>query len=143
MTGMSTAPAQPVTRGGRGLLWLGILAAFAGPILYAVQLTVAGRMDVPWYAPALATLGVILVLLSLATRVTIWRGLGLLIVAFLGGVQWHFLLNYTRLPSYNGPVVAGQSFPEFTAKRADGTTFTRADLAGEKATALVFFRGHW
>jgi hypothetical protein len=112
-------------------------------VLYTVQLTAAGRTDTPWYAPALATIGVLLVLLSLQRRTSAWRGIAFVLVAALAGLQWWFLLGYTRLPTYTGPVAAGESFPAFAAKRANGTPFTRADLAGDQATALVFFRGHW
>jgi hypothetical protein len=61
----------------------------------------------------------------------------------LAGIEWFFLLEYTLLPAYTGPVKAGESFPEFSAARHDGTPFTRGDLVGPKDTALVFFRGHW
>ena len=138
-------PMQPTrlwpTSGGRTLLWLGVACAVLGPVLYAVQLQAAHRTGDPWYAPALATLGVGLVLLSLRQRPTVWRGLALVPVAALAGLQWWFLLSYARLPAYHGPVVAGRAFPEFSAKRADGTPFTRADFHGDQGTALVFYRG--
>jgi hypothetical protein len=128
---------------GRGLLWLGVLCAIAGPALYAAQLVAWGRTFNPWYLPVLATLGAVLVILSLQRRRTVWRGLTLVLVLFLAVADWWFLASYVRLPVYAGPVAAGEPFPEFQAKRADGATFTRADLKGDRATALVFFRGHW
>jgi hypothetical protein len=112
-------------------------------VLYAVQLQAVGRPDTPWYAPTLATLGMILVLMALARRPGIFRVLALVVVAGLAGFEWWFLLGESRLPAYTGPVAVGHSFPAFTAKRADGTPFTRANLESDRATALVFFRGHW
>jgi hypothetical protein len=123
-------------------MWLGIACAILGPILYAVQLNY-GRFEVPWYGPALATLGFLMAFVALRRRTTVWRVLALLFVGALAGLQWWFLANYTRLPAYTGPVAAGKAFPDFTAKRADGSPFSRADLARDPATALVFFRGHW
>jgi hypothetical protein len=103
----------------------------------------AGRLDTPWYAPALATAGAGLVLLSLWRRPTAWRVLALILVGLLAGSEWWFLLGHSRLPAYTGPLAKGTPFPEFRAARADGTPFTRADLEGEHDTALVFFRGRW
>ena len=124
-------------------MWLGIACAILGPVLYGMQLAI-GRMNVPWYAPALATLGVVLAFVALQRGgSTVWRGLALVFVAALAGLQWWFLLSYVRLPAYTGPVAAGKAFPEFAAKRADGKPFTNTDLIGDPATALVFFRGHW
>jgi hypothetical protein len=69
--------------------------------------------------------------------------MALVLVAFLAAGEWWFLLNYARLPAYTGPVAAGGPFPDFQAAKTDGTPFTRTDLAGDRGTALVFFRGHW
>jgi hypothetical protein len=107
------------------------------------QLMAWGKTFDAWYMPVLATLGVGLVILSLRRRRTVWRGLAFALVLFVSGAGWWFLASYTRLPAYTGPVAAGAAFPEFRAIRADGTAFTRADLTGDRATALVFFRGHW
>jgi hypothetical protein len=102
----------------------------------------AGRFDTPWYVPTLATLGAGLVLWSLWQRRSAWRVLALALVALIAGLQWWWLLAYSRLPPYTGPVAAGRPFPAFRAARADGSPFTRADLEGQP-TALVFFRGQW
>src|SRR5262249_21366417 len=136
---MSHTPDRP---SGRMALGLGVGCALLGLLLYGVQLS-AGRTDAPWYAPALATLGVVLVLASLQRRRGAWRALALVLVAFLAVFEWWFLLVYARLPAYAGPVRVGQPFPEFRVQTADGTPFTRADLSGGRATALVFFRGRW
>lgn len=140
---MSSTPLPPSPRpGGRGLLWLGVLAAIAGPILYGAQLD-SGRFWVPWYAVALAFLGAGLVFLSLKRRPSIVRGLALLFCLVLAGFEIWFLLSFSRQPPYEGPVAVGQPFPEFVAQRPDGTPFTQADLVGDQNTVLVFYRGHW
>jgi hypothetical protein len=134
-------PAAPKSRG-RLLLWAGVLAALLGLVLYALQLR-AAVLVTPWYAPALAVLGTGLILLSLLRRRTVWRGAALLLLAALTLGECWFLYSYASLPDYSGRVGVGDSFPEFTAARADGTPFTRADLVGEQDTVLVFFRGWW
>jgi peroxiredoxin len=48
-----------------------------------------------------------------------------------------------QLPEYSGPVAAGQPFPAFTTRQADGAMFTRDDLKGNRDNVLVFFRGRW
>ena len=127
----------------RGILWLGLACAAIGIPLYAFQLLVLARTGNPWYAPVLASVGVGFVLLAVYRRPNLWRGLALVLVAGLTAGEWWFLLSYTRLPEYTGPVAAGGPFPDFQAAKADGTPFTRADLTGDRGTALVFFRGHW
>jgi hypothetical protein len=63
-------------------------------------------------------------------------------LALFGG--FHALaLSALGLPPYTGPVVADKPFPQFEAKLVDGRPFRQADLIGEHATALVFFRGRW
>ncbi len=39
-------------------------------------------------------------------------------------------------------VQAGQSAPDFTLQRSDGTDLTLSSLQG-KNVVLVFYRGHW
>jgi len=57
MTNVSTAgPATNRSRG-RGWLWAGIAVGLLGIPLYVVQFSL-GMLIVPWYQPALATLGV-------------------------------------------------------------------------------------
>jgi hypothetical protein len=96
----------------------------------------------PWYMPTLASLGVVLVIVSLLERRTVWRVFALLAVVVLAGAEWAFLYA-VRLPAYTGPIAVGQPFPAFATKRADGTTFTQRDLAGDRNHVLVFFRGRW
>ena len=141
---ISTTPAAPPRSAGRGLLWLGIAIALLAVIAYAALLMSARLIHTPWYAPVLASLGVVLIVLSLARRFTLLRLVALLLVGLLAAGEWWFLLVGTRLPAYAGPVAAGTPFPDFKpASLADGTPFNRADLAAEKNTVLVFFRGRW
>jgi hypothetical protein len=141
---MSTTapPLAPPKSGGRLLLWTGVLAAILGFVAYQFQMN-AGRLTTPWYAPALATLGTVLILVSLLRRFSVWRVLALLLIGALTAGEWWFLLSYSKLPDYTGPVAAGKPFPEFTAALADGKPFTQDDLKGDQDTVMVFFRGHW
>jgi hypothetical protein len=118
------------------------LAPVLGVVAYAFQVN-AGILTTPWYGPALATLGTALILVALRRRVSVWRVAALLLVGALTAGEWWFLLSYSTLPDYSGPVAEGQTFPEFAAARADGTPFTQDDLKGDRDTVLVFFRGRW
>jgi hypothetical protein len=136
-------PAAGVRRyPGKLYLWLGIVLALLGPVLYMIQLQ-AKFLGVPWYAPALATVGVVLVLLALLRRLTVWRVAGLVLCGLLAGAQWYFLLVLSKVPVYTGPVAAGASFPPFHTSLADGSVFDQDSLRGEQHTAMVFFRGRW
>jgi hypothetical protein len=126
---------------GRLYLLLGVAIAFFGVVAYAVQFSMQ-RLTMPWYMPIAATLGVVLVIASLSQALSVWRVLGLLVVAGLAGFEWWMLLGM-RLPEYNGPVAQGQAFPAFKTARADGSEFTERDLEGDKNNVLVFFRGRW
>jgi hypothetical protein len=127
---------------GRATLWLGLGLALIGPVLYVAQLKM-GRTVTPWYLPALATLGAVMAFSSLRRRPTVTRALALVLVTLLAGFEWWFLAAHARLPAYTGPVSAGTQFPEFRAQLADGRPFVRSDLTGDRATALIFFRGRW
>ena len=126
---------------GRVLVAAGLGFAALGMAGYAAQLS-QHRLTTPWYLPASATLGAVLVAASLWQRRSVWRVLALLLVVLVAGAEWTFLLSL-RLPAYSGPVAAGRSFPAFSTMRADGTPFTRADLEGGPNHVLVFFRGRW
>ena len=126
---------------GRLLMLLGLGLPALGIAAYAVQLWLH-RLSVPWYMPAMALVGAALVVASLREKRTVWRVLALTVVVLLGGFEV-MALNAMRLPPYTGPVAVGRPFPAFEAKRADGTPFTQAALAGDRHTALVFFRGRW
>ncbi len=139
--GTATIVSAPPKQGGRLLMWLGVVLAPLGIAGYALQFQLR-RLDTPWYTVALAGLGVILVILSLWQRFTVWRLAALLFVGGLAVLEGLFLYSM-RLPEYKGPAVPGRPFPAFAAARDDGKPFTQAHLKGDKDTALVFFRGHW
>ncbi len=138
-----TAPDQSGNGRFRGLLFLlfGLAVTVLGIAAYAVQISFQ-RLSPPWYMPALGTLGVLLVVISLCDRRTVWRVLALLAVGFLAFAEWGMLLAF-RLPAYAGPVAVGKPFPAFETARADGTPFTQTNLTGDRNNALVFFRGRW
>ena len=126
---------------GRRYVVLGISLAVLGVAAYAAQFA-AHRLTTPWYLPCTATLGALLVVVSLCRARTVWRALALLVVLLLAGGEWAFLLM-TRLPAYAGPVAVGGPFPAFSTLRADGSPFTERDLHSGDDTVLVFFRGRW
>lgn len=139
---METSPIEVPGRG-RGRLWMlaGLGVAALGPVAYGVQLGLH-RLKVPWYMPGLALVGAGLIVASLRARRSVARTLALVAVLLLGGLETAALV-VMRLPSYAGPVAVGRPFPAFEAVRADGSPFTQGDLAGDKSSVLVFFRGRW
>ena len=139
----TTAPAvAPPKSGGRLLLWVGVLAAVLGIVGYAVQMNV-GLLTTPWYLLGLSALGTALILVALLRRFSAWRLLALLLVGALTAGQWWFLVWYSKLPDYAGPLANGQPFPAFAAKLADDTPFTQDSLKSDRDTVMVFFRGRW
>jgi hypothetical protein len=139
---MTSSPIATVDRSrGRLLMLLGLGLAALGVVAYVVQVSLQ-RLTFPWYMPVLAILGVVLVVMSLWQRRSLWRVLALLAVVLLGGAELAFLYE-TRLPPYTGPIAVGQTFPAFEAKQADGTPFTQNNLTGDRNHVLVFFRGRW
>ncbi len=139
---MTTASvAVPRRYPGRLLLALGLAIAVLGLIGYWAQIA-AQRLFAPWYLPATATLGVVLLVAALWQARSFWRVLALVLVVLIAGAEWTFVLG-TRLPRYEGPVEVGKPFPEFATVRADGSAFTQRDLEGEQNSVLVFFRGRW
>jgi hypothetical protein len=127
---------------GRGWFLAGLAACLLGIGLYALQLRLR-HLFVPWYMPAAATLGVGMLLLSVARRRSVVRVVALLLVAAIAGLQWVFLVSLDRLPAYGGPARPGQPFPAFQTTFADGRRFTEADLRDRSRRAMVFFRGRW
>ena len=132
---------QKVATAGRGLVVIGVVLAVIGIATYLVQVA-AHRLFVPWYMPATAILGVVLIAASLWQTPTRSRIAALLFVLLLTAGEWAFLL-VTRLPHYTGPVVVGMPMPAFSTLRADGATFTQDDVNSDQNTVLVFFRGRW
>jgi len=135
------ASPAPHRFGGRFFLFSGLGLAVLGVIVYLVQIS-NQRLMAPWYMPTLASVGVILVAVSLLEKRTLWRVSGLLAVLLLAGAEWAFLLA-TRLPPYAGPIAVGRPFPAFETTRADGSLFTQRDVTGDQNNVLVFFRGRW
>jgi FtsH-binding integral membrane protein len=136
-----TSSSVPHRFRGRLLLLLGLGLAVLGVVAYVVQISLE-RLIIPWYMPALASLGVVLVVMSLMERRTVWRVLALLTVLLLTGAELAFFYA-VRLPPYTGPIAVGQPFPAFEVSKADGTPFTQSDLAGDQNNVFVFFRGRW
>jgi hypothetical protein len=120
---------------------LGLGLALLGVAAYVVQVSLQ-RLVFPWYMPALALLGVVLVGMSVWQRRTVWRVLALVAVVLLASAELA-ALHALRLPSYDGPVAVGRHFPMFEATLADGTSFTQKELTGNRHHVLVFFRGRW
>ena len=142
---MTTATASPpATRVslGRGYFWAGLGACVFGLGLAYVQFALK-HLAVPWYSPTLATIGALLLLVSVARRFTIARVLALVLVASFAGLQWFILGSLMKLPAYEGPARAGTSFPAFASSYADGRPFTDADLRDGSRRVMVFFRGRW
>jgi hypothetical protein len=127
---------------GRTYLVLGMLVALAGLVIYAVQLR-AKVLTAPWYAPVLATVGLVLVVTALVRSRSGWRWAVAVFFTLFAAAEWVFFLALMSTPAYTGPAKAGQPFPEFTATLADGSTFNRESLKGDQNTVLVFFRGRW
>jgi hypothetical protein len=118
------------------------VACLLGLALTAVQFSLK-FLFTPWYMPALATLGALLLLVSVARRRSVVRIVALLLVAGLAGFEWFLFVSLMKLPAYEGPAQPGRPFPAFHATLADGKSFTEADLRDGSRRAMVFFRGRW
>jgi hypothetical protein len=125
---------------GRRLFWLGWGLLFLGLGIYVIQFFALKQYVVPWYAPSLATVGVIGMLIATVQRWSVWRLLGLAVCLVVVSFEWLLLLT-TGAPAYKGPK-AGDLVSAFSAIRADGSAFSERDLAGQP-TVLLLFRGHW
>lgn len=123
------------------LFLLGLFLFVLAPISMYVQLLLHYR-NMPYQALALATPGVILMVVSFWQRGGIVRGIGAVVFAVLCGLFWFMLLVTMRTPAYTGPQV-GQKMPAFATTLASGATFSDDDLAKGQRTLLIFFRGHW
>ena len=126
----------------RPLFLAGVILFVLGPVIYFVQI-LARQLWTPWYLPALASLGVLLMVLSVRQRRGILRIAGLVCFVALCGLEWYALLVATKTPAYTGPAQVGRNLPAFTAARADGRAFSNNDLASGTRSVLVFFRGRW
>jgi hypothetical protein len=136
----TSKPAAPRSAG-RWLFLLGLAVAWLGVFAYVGQVLLAQRLFTPWYLPIAGTLGVLLLLVALWRRVTVWRVILLLPMLLLAAGEWFMVRG--SLPAYTGPVEVGRPFPAFATTLADGTPLTVADLHGDEDTVMVFFRGRW
>jgi len=144
-TRMATPQSTPTaaqTVPGRGLFWFGIALFLLGLVLPIGQMAMK-ILGVPWYSPALASVGAILLLIALLKRQSIARIAVFFLVAAFAGFQWYLLASVMRLPEYEGPAQAGKKLPAFSAVFANGKPFTEETLADGTKRALVFFRGRW
>jgi hypothetical protein len=141
MATLPTTPPNDRSRG-RGSFWAGIAVCLLGLVLAAGQFGLK-HLGVPWYSPALATFGALLLLVAVIHRRSVQRVVALVLVAALAGYQWYFLAVQMKLPDYDGPARAGRPLPAFRSTLADGRPFTDADLHDGTRRVLVFFRGRW
>jgi len=137
-----TASQLRVIRPGRGMLALGFLFVVLAVVAWTIQLLVLKLLIVPWYVPPLGVLGALLACTAFIKSPSLGRGVLAAFVACLGVLEAYFVLRATLLPEYRGPIAVDSSFPAFSAQRADGATFTDADLR-TRPTVLTFFRGRW
>jgi hypothetical protein len=142
MTTVSSTPPTTTRSTGRAWFWAGLGACLLGLALLAVHIS-QKWLFMPWYTPALATLGALFVLVAVARRRSIVRVAALLLLAAFAGLQWFFFASLMRLPAYEGPARPGQPFPAFHSSFADSRPFVNADLQDGTRRALVFFRGRW
>lgn len=127
---------------GRGLFWLGLALCLVGVPLMFAQMFALKWFFTPWYSPALATVGALVLLGAALRKPGVARvGVFILMAAF-AGLQWFFHGVMMRLPEYAGPK-AGESLVAFQAATAEGKPFTDTDLRDGSRRAMVFFRGRW
>jgi hypothetical protein len=139
----TSPPATEVRRAsGRLFLGLGILLVLLGPILYAVEIK-AKHLPTPWHAPALAAVGIVLVIIAVWRRPNLWRITAFVLFGLIAAGQWFMFLVASKVPPYTGPVAIGAAMPAFKTTLADGSPFDQDSLRGEQDTVLVFFRGRW
>jgi hypothetical protein len=127
---------------GRFYIGLGIITALLGPAFYAFQFF-NNVLTTPWHLPVFGTVGLGLMVLAFCYARTGWRIAGMVFLALFAGLEWYFLLVFSVLPPYEGPVKQGQLFPAFQTMWSDGSPFTEKDLKGTKDTVMVFFRSSW
>ena len=124
-------------------LFLGGLVLFlAGPVLNAVQILLK-HLWTPWYVPVLASLGVVLMIVSVRQRRSVLRGAALAFFVLLCGGEWYLMLVAAKTPAYTGPAQPGSKLPPFATVLADGTPFTNKNVEQEIRSVLVFNRGRW
>lgn len=150
---MTTTPAAEPTSashaeaarrsGGAWLLWSGVVLSIAFIAIYFAQVAWARLLITPWYLPIGGTSAALVAVVAASLQPKWWRWVVASVCAAIAGLEWAFLLVLTVLPSYTGPVAAGNSLPEFRASLADGTSINQSYFQQGRPTALVFFQGRW
>ncbi len=139
----TTVPSVVDRSAGRRPFWWGITFSLLAVLLCVIQYAVAKVLKTPWYLPALTTVGVVLLFLSVTQRRSVTRILALVLVLLLAGFEWFMVAWVSRLPEYTGPAQVDSKMPAFRTALADGRSFTDSDLADGTPTVMTFFRGRW
>ncbi|MSU78732.1 MAG: hypothetical protein EXS16_11645 [Gemmataceae bacterium] len=128
------------------LIVAGTVFLVLGPVIYGTQIAM-GQLVTPWYLPAFATVGVVLMMAAFVRRPGVLRGVlrGVLVaLALLPTVfAWLVIAIFSRTPEYTGPARVGEKLPTFAAHYADGREFSDRVLATGRPAVLLFYRGHW
>ena len=98
----------PISAPPRRMPWyfIGILLFLIGPAIYILQFRMR-QLVVPWYAPVLASIGVLCLIASVMRRRGILRVVGLVLLTVVCGLEWFFLLVVAKSPAYEGPAQVG------------------------------------
>ena len=97
---------------------------------------------IPWPTFALASLGVVLMGVSVWRRFGIFRALATAVFLLMTGFQFVLFFVIAKTPAYEGPAQVASKIPAFETTLADGRLFSNSDLAKEN-TIFLFFRGRW
>lgn len=124
------------------LIVAGTVFLVLGPVIYGTQIAM-GQLVTPWYLPAFATVGGVLMSAAFVRRPGVARGL-LVVLALLPTVfAWLVVAVFSRTPEYTGPASVGNKLPAFAASYADGRVFTNRNVETGGPAVLLFYRGHW
>ncbi|MBX7167648.1 MAG: peroxiredoxin family protein [Pirellulales bacterium] len=119
------------------------MCAFLPPFIYGLMIA-ASVLTVPWWAAVTISLGAVLLLVATIQWFNVWRAALFVLGAALAAATWMYILSWSQLPAYNGPLKVGEPFPAFYALRANGTKLTQEVLkGGEGSHLIVLFRGRW
>src|SRR5437870_2104247 len=83
------------------LFLLGIALFVLGPAIYVLQFFLHS-LRVPWHVPVLASLGVVLMVVSVRRRPGVVRMIFLALFVLVCAFEWFFVLIATRSPEYAG-----------------------------------------
>jgi hypothetical protein len=143
MSRVETARSETVFRPRRRPLFLaGVLLFLLGPPIYVVQFQ-GKLLFAPWYVPIMASIGVVLMVVSVWRRRGVARTIGMALFVVICVLEWFLLAAGTATPLYSGPAEPGRTVSAFTSNLADGTPFTEKELKQGSPTVLLFFRGRW